>query len=106
MTRQATWLARWQAADLYLREIVALRSELSLTARSQRRASRARRCAHEPYRALLAEVRDRLDATRELAEERSTSPTPKLTGRAVPSAAELAEPLELCFRSLIAPATR
>ena len=32
VTRQATWLARWQAADLYLKDIVALRSELSLSA--------------------------------------------------------------------------
>src|SRR5438552_4404634 len=31
VTRQAAWLARWVAADLYLREVQALRDDLSLT---------------------------------------------------------------------------
>ena len=58
--------------------------------------------AHEPYRALLAEVRDRLEATRDLAEEALAESAPKLTGIApYLAAAELAEPLELCFRSLV-----
>ena len=103
VTRQATWLARWQAADLYLKDVVALRSELSL---SQRHASDELRArvgeAHEPYRVLLAEVRDRLRATRDLAEEALAESAPKLTGVApYLSADELAEPLELCFRSLV-----
>ena len=103
MTRQATWLARWQAADLYLKDIVALRSELSLSASHASDELRARvGDAHEPYRALLAEVRDRLEATRDLAEEALAESAPKLTGIApYLAAAELAEPLELCFRSLV-----
>ena len=52
VTRQATWLARWQAADLYLKDIVALRSELSLSASHASDELRARvGDAHEPYRA-------------------------------------------------------
>ena len=103
VTRQATWLARWQAADLYLNDILALRSELSLSAPHASRELRARAGdAHEPYRALLAEVRDRLKATRDLAEEGLAEVAPRLTGTApYLSAAELAEPLELCFRSLV-----
>ena len=103
VTRQATWLARWQAADLYLKDIVALRSELSLSASHASEELRARvGAAHEPYRALLAEVRDRLEATRDLAEEALAESAPKLTGIApYLAAAELAEPLELCFRSLV-----
>jgi phosphoenolpyruvate carboxylase len=103
VTRQATWLARWQAADLYLKDIVALRSELSLSASHASDELRARvGGAHEPYRALLAEVRDRLVATRDLAEEALAESAPKLTGIApYLAAAELAEPLELCFRSLV-----
>src|SRR5918994_2795240 len=103
VTRQATWLARWQAADLYLKDIVALRNELSLSASHASDELRAKvGAAHEPYRALLAEVRDRLEATRDLAEEALAESTPKLTGVApYLFAAELAEPLELCFRSLI-----
>ena len=103
VTRQATWLARWQAADLYLKDIVALRSELSLSASHASDELRARvGDAHEPYRVLLAEVRDRLEATRDLAEEALAESAPKLTGTApYLAAAELAEPLELCFRSLV-----
>jgi len=104
VTRQATWLARWQAADLYVKEILALRSELSLSASHASDELRARvgRDAHEPYRVLLAEVRDRLKATRDLAEEALDESEPKLTGVApYLSADELAEPIELCFRSLV-----
>ncbi|HEY0285075.1 MAG TPA: phosphoenolpyruvate carboxylase [Vicinamibacterales bacterium] len=103
VTRQATWLARWQAADLYHKEIIALRSELSLSASHASDELRARvGSAHEPYRALLAVVRDRLAATRDLAEEALAESAPKLTGTApYLSASELAEPLELCFRSLV-----
>ena len=103
VTRQATWLARWQAADLYLKDIVALRNELSLSASHASDELRERvGGAREPYRALLAEVRDRLEATRDLAEEALAEAAPKLTGVApYLSAAELAEPLELCFRSLV-----
>lgn len=103
VTRQATWLARWQAADLYLKDIVALRSELSLSASHASDELRARvGAAHEPYRALLAEVRDRLEATRDLAEEALAESAPKLTGVApYLAASELAEPLELCCRSLV-----
>ena len=103
VTRQATWLARWQAADLYLKEIVALRSELSLSLAHASDELRNRvGGAREPYRVLLAGVRDRLEATRDLAEEALAEAAPKLTGVApYLSAAELAEPLELCFRSLM-----
>src|SRR5688500_3980852 len=103
VTRQATWLARWQAADLYLKEIIALRNELSLSASHASDELRARvGDVREPYRALLAEVRDRLEATRDLAEEALAEAAPKLTSVApYLSAAELAEPLELCFRSLV-----
>jgi phosphoenolpyruvate carboxylase len=56
VTRQATWLARWSAANLYLRDIRALRAELSLITASDELRARVRD-AHEPYRALLAGVR-------------------------------------------------
>jgi phosphoenolpyruvate carboxylase len=104
VTRQATWLARWQAADLYLKEIVALRSELSLSAPHASDELRRRvPSAREPYRVLLAEVRDRLIATRDLAEEALSDAQPRLTDVApYLSATELEEPLLLCWRSLVA----
>jgi phosphoenolpyruvate carboxylase len=100
VTRHATLLARWQAADLYLREIIALRSELSLTSASDELRSRVGSAA-EPYRALLAEVRDRLAATRSWAEASLDAAHPSGEGAQLfISWTELAEPLQLCFRSL------
>ena len=67
VTRRACLLSRWTAADLYLKEIDALRDELSLesaTAELRERVGDAR----EPYRELLRTVRARLLATREWVE--------------------------------------
>ena len=109
VTRLACSVARWMAADLYEREIAALRSELSVTGASSELRSRANG-AREPYRAVLREVRDRLRATRdalgrdlsraELLKSDSERPSP---ARVLPyaSTAELVEPLQLCYRSLI-----
>ena len=57
--------------------------------------------AREPYRALLAEVRDRLAATRAWAEASldDERPAPPLVAPYLEST-ELAEPLNLCARSL------
>jgi phosphoenolpyruvate carboxylase len=102
VTRQASWLARWQAANLYLRDVQALRAELSLmpaTDDFRRRADGAR----EPYRAVLRGACDRLEATRAWA-------VASLEGEPAPSAApevepyfdvdEFAEPLRACAESL------
>src|SRR2546428_5426226 len=91
------------AASLYLREIRALRAELSLTTASD--ALRVRTGdAHEPYRALLAGVRDRLSATRAGAEAALASEHPERASATATApyldAAELLEPLALCYRSL------
>ena len=99
VTRQATWLARWQAADLYVREIAALRDELSLTAAAPELAARADG-AREPYRAVLREVQQRLLATRALAAAAANG-EPGEGGRPYLAVAEFAEPLRLCYRSLV-----
>ena len=109
VTQLACLVARWMAADLYEREIGALRAELSMTVATAELRARAGG-AREPYRAVLREVRDRLRATRdqlgrELARaDLFQSDTPRLeAGRTVPyrSIAELVEPLQLCYRSLV-----
>jgi phosphoenolpyruvate carboxylase len=100
VTRQAAWLARWAAADLYLREVQALRDELSLTTANGELRDRARG-TREPYRAVLAEVRDRLTATRAWAEAALRHDTPAVAAaKPYLEAADLAEPLHLCYRSL------
>lgn len=101
VTRKACLLSRWMAADLYLAEIGALRDELSLTrARSDVRA-RAND-AREPYRELLRDVRTRLRATRTWVEEalradRDVAPPSDV----YLNAGQLAEPLHLCYESLV-----
>jgi phosphoenolpyruvate carboxylase len=111
VTEQACLLARWMAADLYIREIAALRAELPMREGSAELRARTGGAA-EPYRALLGEVLTRLRATRDcierqlapnaqrtgLADHRADAPT----GAARPywEATDLREPLELCRRSL------
>ena len=98
-TTQKTWaMARWIAAELYWKEIDALRSELSL-AQGSSELMAVVGDAQEPYRVLLRTVRDRLDRTRTWAALR-------MKGQNIPandvyqSIDELTEPLLLCYRSL------
>lgn len=115
VTRQTTWLARWMAADLYLRDVTVLRTQLSLTTASDQLRAHVPD-AREPYRAILRTVVSRLRATRAWAEEQleDTVHGPAKAGRYVREAgydapveepfidvADLAEPLLLCHRSLM-----
>ncbi len=93
VTAQACLLARWMGADLYWREIDALRSELSMRDGSDELRARVGN-ASEPYRALLKEVRDRLAYTRDCLGRGS------FDTRAYLRPEELLEPLHLCRRSL------
>jgi len=74
VTREVLMLARWMAADLLLRDVEALHASLSMT-----RCDAALRAAvgdtHEPYRALLKQVRERLRRTRDWAEALDLAPT-------------------------------
>ena len=66
VTRRGCLLHRWLGADLYLREVDALREELSVgAATAELRAVTGD--SPEPYRDLLRGVRDRLRRTREWA---------------------------------------
>ena len=103
ITRRATWMARWVAADLYARDIEALRSELSIgTASDELREIVGD--APEPYRALLRDVSERLRATRQLAAARieDEGDAPGDAGRPFLEVADFAAPLLRCHRSLVA----
>ncbi|HEY3157736.1 MAG TPA: phosphoenolpyruvate carboxylase [Vicinamibacterales bacterium] len=100
VTRRACLLARWQAADLYLGEINDLRDELSMSRGSPELAA-ATGNSHEPYRALLRDVRTRLLATRDWVESALGKDVPP-PDEAYLEAESLAEPLRLCHRSLVA----
>ncbi len=93
-TRDVLRLARWMAADLFLRDVNTLIDSLSMNACSEEMRKRVG-AVHEPYRAVLRELRTKLEATREWA-ERSQHTTTDIIG----STDELLEPLLLCHRSL------
>ena len=84
VTRRVCSLARETAAQLYEREIDALCLELSVTDATPDLCARAGG-AREPYRAVLRALRDRI----------------RDRGRVL-CAADLTEPLQLCYRSLAA----
>jgi phosphoenolpyruvate carboxylase len=101
VTASACMLARWMAADLYLKEVEALRDELSMRAASAELRGRVGD-ASEPYRALLKDVASRLLATRRSVERQLAEPGPfRPDPLAYIAPEELAEPLRLCCRSLI-----
>jgi phosphoenolpyruvate carboxylase len=103
VTRLAAVVPRWMAADLYLREIQALRLDLSMNAATPALIERAG-TAREPYRAVLREVRRRLEATRvQLGHALAPGAAPDDAHGAAPyeRAIDLIEPLRLCYDSLV-----
>ena len=101
ITRRACLLSRWVAADLFLREVEALRDELSLQHANEELRERTGGAA-EPYRELLREVRTRLRSTRawveaSLQSEEDTTPAPEV----YIDVDDFRAALDLCRRSLI-----
>ncbi|WP_447593150.1 phosphoenolpyruvate carboxylase [Aquipseudomonas campi] len=98
VSREVLLLARWMAADLYLRDIDHLAAELSM----QHASDELRRVVGvhpEPYRAVLKQLRERLRATRAWAEaalDSEVAPGPAV----LHENRDLLEPLELCYQSL------
>ncbi len=100
VTRDACLLARWMAADLYSRDIDALRAELSMR-RGSAELHEVTGPGDEPYRILLREVGDRLRCTREVIEAQlSDRPRPDTGIEPYWRASDLRETLQLCHRSL------
>lgn len=99
VTREVLLLARWMAADLYLRDVDQLAAELSMQQASDELRSAVGDDSAEPYRAVLKQLRERLRATRNWAHSSlsSTQPAPEAV---LHSNRELLEPLQLCYRSL------
>ncbi|MEA3247859.1 MAG: phosphoenolpyruvate carboxylase [Gemmatimonadota bacterium] len=101
VTMRAGLLARWMAADLYHKEIQALRAELSMQSGSAELRARVGD-VEEPYRALLKPVAERLAATRTRMKQLLDARRPFVPdARTFADPADLAEPLHLCFRSLV-----
>jgi phosphoenolpyruvate carboxylase len=103
VTEEVLWLSRWQATELYLREVTRLIEELSMTVCSEALAG-AVAGSHEPYRSVLRRLRDRLKSDLqfiELAlEGRGADGSAGAVEHALLSQADLWQPLALCYQSL------
>ncbi len=96
VTSEVIRLARWMAADLYLRDIEELLAQLSM---SQCTESFSHYCGedmpHEPYRIVLRDLRQKLTATRIWAEGTSQPGKGMILFRD-----DLFAPLHACYESL------
>ncbi|MFD2229194.1 phosphoenolpyruvate carboxylase [Alkalimarinus sediminis] len=106
VTQEVMLLSRWMAADLYLRDISALRNQLSMWDASEE-LHRHAGASREPYRELLGRLRKQLMATRQWAEKAIEwlkqghsdllPPEPQV----LLENSRLVEPLLICYRSLV-----
>ena len=98
VTREVLYLARWMAADLYLRDIEVLIMQLSMSEAS----AELKRCypdsPHEPYRSCLHELRERLEQTKIWAAARARGE--ECQAQPVKEECDLLQPLMLCYDSL------
>ena len=100
VTQEVLWLSRWQAADLYLRDIENLRWELSIQ-NCSKELSEALGYEHpEPYREYLRITRERLKATRYCLGQRLQGLDAD-DNNIIRNKDELLAPLLLCYRSLV-----
>ncbi|MEA1079412.1 phosphoenolpyruvate carboxylase [Marinobacter qingdaonensis] len=99
VTRKVFLLGRWMAADLYLRDIQALRAELSMWQASDELRAQVGD-AREPYRQVLADLRERLAKTRDWAEAGVAGEAADATDILFENE-DFTAPLELCYRSLV-----
>lgn len=99
ITREVMLLSRWKAADLYLNDINELISELSMTRCNEPVRSLAGEDEHEPYRAILKQLRSLLTDTKHILDG-------KIKGQKIAIKAplqkveQLWDPLYACYQSL------
>ncbi|NOI58402.1 phosphoenolpyruvate carboxylase [Vibrio coralliilyticus] len=99
ITREVMLLSRWKAADLYLNDINELVSELSMTRCNDAVRSLAGEDEHEPYRAVLKQLRALLTETKEILDAKVNGQ--KLAVKApLQRVEQLWEPLYACYQSL------
>ncbi|AZE82641.1 Phosphoenolpyruvate carboxylase [Pseudomonas orientalis] len=98
VTREVLLLARWMAADLYLRDVDQLAAELSMQQASAALQAQAGDSV-EPYRAVLKQLRERLRATRQWAHSSLKENTPA-PAQVLQDNRDLLGPLQLCYQSL------
>ncbi len=95
VTEEVINLARWMAADLYLRDIDELLSQLSMTHCNEEIRQLCQEETHEPYRVILRNIRDSLTETR-----RWSIAEIEPGDNIILSRSQLFEPLYACYKSL------
>ena len=99
ITREVLLLSRWKAADLYLGDINELVSELSMTRCNEGLRDLAGDDVHEPYRAILKQLRKLLNDTKEILDAKINGE--KLAVKApLQNSEQLWQPLYACYQSL------
>lgn len=99
VTAEVLQLARWMAADLFVQDVDELRKELSMYRASAELRAQVGDQTAEPYRALLGDLRARLEATRDGIEAQLKG-YPCDSSQWLLDDQALLEPLMLCHRSL------
>lgn len=99
VTAEVMLLSRWQAADLYLADVVQLVEELSMT-RCSESLRQLSGDAHEPYRVVLRRLRELLRHTRSAIEAELAGELPP-DGEILHSVEQLWQPLLACYQSLL-----
>lgn len=99
VTRTVLYLARWMAADLYLRDIKKLNRQLSMSQAEAELLPYIEEGCLEPYRNCISQLKQRLEVTREWAAQRARGESSNI----VPliDVEELLQPLMACHQSLL-----
>jgi Phosphoenolpyruvate carboxylase (EC 4.1.1.31) len=98
VTREVMLLSRWKAADLYLRDVQDLISELSMTQCDDTVREMAGE-AHEPYRAILKTLRSQLNHTLSYLDAKLKGERASSQG-ILTDTQQLWQPLLACYQSL------
>ncbi|WP_318522953.1 phosphoenolpyruvate carboxylase [Photobacterium leiognathi] len=98
VTREVLLLSRWKAADLYLTDIQELINELSMVQCNEKVRELAGE-EHEPYRAILKQLRTKLTHTRDNLDAKIKGQKPG-SDILIQDVEELWEPLHACYQSL------
>lgn len=100
VTKEVLLSSRWQAMDLYHRDLEELCSELSIVDATE--ALKAN-CgdASEPYRAVLRKLRDDVETTRDYLTSQLTGAENDSDEDLITHTEQLLQPLQLCYDSLV-----
>lgn len=98
VTEEVMWLSRWMAADLYIRDIDHLRSELSMYDCNEEVAAMAEDC-REPYRCILGKLKKDLQHTKDWIEDNLKGHVSE-DDSVILTKEQLLAPLMACHRSL------